>query len=287
MNKFIAWGCKYHTHSFIHHSYKKAFEYLGWETYWLSDDDDVSSFDFSDSLFLTLGGHDDRIPKRKDCKYILHNCETDKYDGLDFLILQVYTHGLLERQIEKISDCIFYQKDENILYQPWATDLLPYEIIELDKLNFVKDKKVYWVGSIWDYNNQGNISEMSILRSSLNNRGIELINPKEVPFDKNKDYIDMSYISPSIQGRWQVEQGYIPCRIFKNISYGSFGITNSKTVYDLFNQSIVFDDNIDILIEKSLDRINSITISEINEQINFVKNNHTYLNRIENILKLI
>ena len=71
--KFVAFGCKNinSTHSFIHYAYQRAFESLGWDSYWI-DNPDADTFDFRDSLILTLGGWDQKVPIRSDCKYILH-----------------------------------------------------------------------------------------------------------------------------------------------------------------------------------------------------------------------
>lgn len=289
--KFISWGFRdiSSTHSFIHYAYKKAFESMGYESYWFDNQDDLSNFDFSGSIFLTAGGADSRIPIRKDCRYILHNCDTNKYNDVlhNSIILQVYTNPVLDRDVEKISDCIFYQKNGNVLYQPWATDLLPNEILLLENLNLSNNKNVNWVGSIWNNSlNQGNLPEMEQLKSSLSSRGIGFTNLTRIPYDENKIYINESYVSPSVQGKWQVDNHYIPCRIFKNISYGEFGITNSEAVYNLFNKMIVYDNDIDNMVEKSIERRNDITLAELNQQILFVKENHTYINRIKNILDI-
>jgi hypothetical protein len=289
--KFISWGFRNinSTHSFIHYAYKKAFESMGWKSYWFDNQDDVSNFDFSDCLFLTAGGADQKIPVRKDCRYILHNCDLDKYlDVIDnSIILQVYTKSVLERDVEKINSCVFYQKNGNVLYQPWATDFLPSEINLLDRLDFNSDKNVNWVGSIWNNSqNQGNIIEMEQLKISLLNRGINFTNLTKIPYDDNKKYINESFISPSVQGKWQIDNNYIPCRVFKNISYGEFGITNSKSVSDLFNGMLVYDNNIDNMVEKSIERRYNIKLSELNDQISFVRNNHTYINRIKTILDI-
>jgi hypothetical protein len=284
MNKFIVWGHRgtNHTHSYIHESYQKAFESIGWESYWLNPEDDLTTFDFSNSLILTEGQVDKNIPLRKDCKYVLHNCNNEKYNVLDYISLQVYTNDVISREVEKISDFIYYQNNAKTLYQPWATDLLPSEINLLESLNFSNEKIVYWIGSIWG-GEHGNQVEINQLIRSLEKRGLKLENPRYVG---NKEYVNRSYISPSIQGKWQVDKGYIPCRIFKNISYGEFGITNSKSVYDLFNGSIVYDNNIESLVEKSIQKRENIKLNELNDQISFVKDNHTYINRIKNILDI-
>lgn len=284
MKKFVAWGHKNsHTHSHIHRAYTKAFDSLGWQTYWLNPGDDVSGIDFSNTLFLTEGQVDANIPLRKDCKYILHNCDSQKYEGLDFITLQVFTNDVYPREVEKLSDFVYWQNNAKTLYQPWATDFLPNEIHLLDRINFSENKIVYWVGSVWG--GQGNMNEVQLLVNSLSSRGIRFENPTNV--SDNKYYINNSYISPSIQGKWQVDNGYIPCRIFKNISYGEFGITNSKSVYNLFNNTIIYDENIDLLVEKSIEHRNKITLNELNQQIQFVKDNHTFINRINTILKFI
>ncbi len=292
--KFVAFGCKSSnsTHSYIHYAYQRAFESLGWESYWI-DNQDVDSFDFSNSLILTAGGWDSRLPVRQDCKYILHNCDVNgKYSTVldKSIILQVFTKDVFTRKVEKIDDCIYYQSDNQftipVLYQPWATDLLPNEISDLDSINFSEDRNVYWVGSVWNDNGQGNTNEIELLKSSLSKRGLNFQQIK-TDYNNNKEYINKSYISPSLQGKWQCEYGYIPCRIFKNISYGEFGITNSKYVSDLFQGMIVYDDNIENMVEKSLERRNNITLSELNEQIKFVRDKHTYINRVKNILSVI
>jgi hypothetical protein len=291
--KFVAFGCKNQnsTHSYIHYAYQRAFEMLGWESYWI-DNQDVTSFDFSDSLILTLGGWDNQLPVRQDCKYILHNCDINKYESVldKSLILQVYTTDVHTRDVEKIDDFIYYQKDKNfgthVIYQPWATDYLPYEITDIESIRFTENKEVNWVGSIWNDLGQGNIEEITKLRYALERRGISLLQ-KKVDYTENKSAINESYIAPAIQGKWQLEKGYIPCRIFKNISYGHFGITNSKYVNELFNGEIVFEEDMEKLVEKSLDRRNNITLDELNAQIRFIREKHTYVNRIENILKVL
>lgn len=290
MKKFIVWGHKYnnHSHSHIHYGYKKAFDFLGWETYWMDDNDDVSNFDFSNSIFLTEGQVDNKIPLRHDCKYILHNCIMNKYQPIinNCLVIQVYTNAVLDTNSEKLEECVYYQKNGHVIYQPWATDLIPNEIQLLDKITLSNNKIVNWIGSVWDGNGQGNINQINELIEALKKHGIEFKNIR-TPYEQNKQYINLSYISPAIQGTWQLEKDYIPCRIFKNISYGEFGITNSQKVFELLENKILYDSNIENLINKSIEYRNTITLSELNDQINLVKNKHTFINRINNILKVI
>jgi hypothetical protein len=50
---------------------------------------------------------------------------------------------------------------------------------------------------------------------------------------------------------------------------------------------IVYDNDIEYMVQKSLDKRSSITLEELNNQIRFVREKHTYINRIENILKVL
>ena len=94
-------------------------------------------------------------------------------------------------------------------------------------------------------------------------------------------------MAPAIVGKWQQEKGYIPCRIFKNISYGAMGITNSYHVYKLFNENIVYDDNSRVLFNKANEALKSYTLEDQFALMDFVRDNHTYVNRINTILECL
>lgn len=91
-------------------------------------------------------------------------------------------------------------------------------------------------------------------------------------------------MAPAIQGEWQCRQGYIPCRIFKNISYGQFGITNSKTVFDLFGGNIIYNTDTYQLFMDAEEYIRNATIEDLYKQMDFVRDNHTYISRINCLL---
>ena len=62
------------------------------------------------------------------------------------------------------------------------------------------------------------------------------------------------------------------------------GITNSETVYNLFKQKIIYNQSLKELLTESIDwRENKYEKKIILELMDFVKEKHTYLNRIENL----
>ena len=296
--KVVIWGHKLHshTHSYIHAAFYKAFNYLGYDTYWLDDSDMVDGIDFSSSLFITEGQVDKNIPLRDDCKYILHNCYSDKYHDLmckgNAIRLQVYTNDCLACNVQKVDDYIYIDREGSCIYMPWATDLLPYEIESIKEKMLerseTKKKVVTFIGFVGG-GSFGNSSNVEPFQRACEENGMPFVatglyTSGIISIEENISSIYNSYMAPAIQGEWQCEKGYIPCRIFKNISYGALGITNSKTVWELFNKKIVYNADTYQLFFDACDRVNIITLEEQFELMDFVKEKHTYLNRIEHLL---
>jgi hypothetical protein len=249
-DKVILWGHKLHshTHSYIHAAFAHAFEHLGYPVYWVDNRDDVSKINFNKAPFITEGQVDQKIPLVDSAYYILHNCTMKKYEELfrkkRCIVLQVYTHDCDSRPLETLDDCILCNVEQQIIYMPWATDLLPHEIeaqkakVRLHALD--QTKQAYFIGSV-SQGAFGNRPEIDAFSKACFSDHVAFQSMMGTSFDKNRDLICNAYMAPAIQGRWQCKQGYIPCRIFKNISYGQPGITNSALVYKLFKNKIVYN----------------------------------------------
>lgn len=291
-DKVIIWGHKLHshTHSYIHNAFFRAFNFLGYETFWLDDKEDTSDFDFSNSLFIIEGQAAKNIPLRNDCRYIFHNWDgcnyKNKIEPYNWICFQVYTHDILNLEnLVKVDNCIYYDLKDQCVYMPWATDLLPHEIDRMKTKvgNIPIQDCVYWIGTI-GRGIYGNIDQLiPFVRACLENN-VNFQRSFNLTIEDSIDLICRSYMAPTILGEWQVEKGYIPCRIFKNISYGKMGITNSKTVYDFFEQKIVYNPDTYQLYYDAKKKMETLSYDEIFELMDFVKNKHTYINRIELLL---
>ena len=292
-NKVIIWGHKLHshTHSYIHYAFYRTFKHLGYDIYWLDNNDNVSNFDFTNSLFLTEGQVDQKMPQRNDCRYILHNCNDVNYKALydngNAIKLEVYTHACLKKNTKKIDNCCYIDLEKKCIYMPWATDLLPHEIDEIKKQvpGIQKENAVYFIGSymsgVFD-----NTRQWRPFKDACKKNNIAFIERHASP-EENITLIQKSFMAPAIQGKWQCEVGYIPCRIFKNISYGQFGITNSKTVYDLFKGKIIYNEDTNQLFYDALEHIQKSSLNELYELMDFVKEKHTYINRINYLIDFL
>lgn len=280
-----------HTHSYIHNAFYLAFKALGYDTYWFNDSTDVSGFDFSDSLFLTEGQVCDRMPVMKGCSYILHNCYNEalwdaiKQQDVNYIKMQVYTDDVLQYITEKLDTCIHYDKPGKIIYMPWATDLLPEQINPLSRT--VHSNMSYWVGSMGD-GIFGNNAQLEGFKRACNENNIHFKHANNLSVEDNIRVIAESYMAPAIVGGWQKEKGYIPCRIFKNISYGQFGMTNSARVNELFDGKLIYSDNEFDLFRMMKEKMDSPTYEqELTDLITLVRDKHTYINRINTLLSCL
>lgn len=289
--KVVLWGYTLHsdTFSYIHNAWERAFKYLGYETYWLNNGSDISNINFERTLFFTEGQVDQNIPMRNDCFYVLHNCNHDKYKHLkNRMVLQVYTDDVLKYGMTKIDDCI-YTNGEG-LWMPWATDLLPHEI-EQNKINALpfnsNSREINWVGTIGE-GVFGNVDQINPFKKACQDNGVNFtstICSKSI--EDNAELIRKSYMAPVIVGEWQQRVGYVPCRAFKNLSYGQFIMTNSPRIAELFGNKTIFNTDTYWLFQDAKNRLERMEVSELHNLMDFIRDKHTYMNRIERILSFI
>ena len=105
--------------------------------------------------------------------------------------------------------------------------------------------------------------------------------------EQNQELIKNSFAAPALQFKWQVDNEYIPCRIFKNISYGKMGITNNKAVHDLFHQKTLYSADLEDLARQTYEFEQNPDKARIKELMIEVRDKHTYVSRIEMILKYL
>jgi hypothetical protein len=300
IKKVIIWGHKfshYHTHTHIHHHYYKAFRSLGYEVWWMDNDyaKDGETIDFSDALFFTEGQVDQKIPLVKNATYILHHCDNEKYLNAGGKVLNLCNYlkyceegksfNYEGNTVEKISDLFFFDSKAPAIYQPWATDLLPEEIKEEDASPFEPSRfTIHYVGSIWWENHY----EMKKFVQACHDNKKEFKHyAGGISDSDNRELIRNSYIAPDIRGEWHRECGYIPCRIFKNMSYGVPTGINSPHVKEIFGDRIAYSDNSYDLFSACVEKAKITEKKEIQDNMRFIKENHTYINRINNIFYIL
>ncbi len=308
--KIIIWGHKQktlrHTHSYIHEGFYNAFKHMGYDTYWMDNEDDVSMVDFANSIFLTEGQVDAKIPIRDDCKYVLHYCDPEKYKPIIKNCLYLERAMICERErlketknAEILEPYVYFQKDycgtigwkifsapigAPAIYMLWATDLLPDEI-KLETAEYERSNDVYWVGTLGlgMYGNGEQVGPYALAASRAKHN---FISRTDISKSAQISSMQLSYTSPVIVGKWQLENGYIPCRLFKNISYGQLPCTNSKHVAAVFGDKIRCNENtMDLFFEAQQEvHLNTEKLTLLKELMSEVKDKHTYINRVNTLM---
>lgn len=286
----IIWGHPLHSHtqSYIHNAFFRAFKSLGFKTYWFNntEEDAEKASNINNAIYLTEGQVDSLIPIKGDCAYLTHNSSSQRYGDAKRLGYQVATtrNPNLDK-MENVAPLTYYDSKNRTLYFAWATDLLPEEFDFDNVLKVPKENKVYWVGTISKNGRFENMSEIMPFQEDCSRNGVEFVHHQGVSLEENIMLVKKSYISPAIVGKWQKEVGYIPCRIFKNISYGELGITNSEEVKKIFGDLIIYEPNTNNMIETvGEERFNK---EKIINAMKYVQKNHTYINRVNDMLKVL
>jgi hypothetical protein len=299
--KWIMWGARnpYHTHGHVHEAFLRALKFLGKEALWLEKGDDLSQIDFSNTCFITMNGVFLGIPRRKDCFYVVHNADlfvSQCLKGNDLLNFGVHcSTNKYADNVVNLGPDIYFDRLHRTMSFRWGTDLLPHEI-EANKPIQVfntESRVVNYIGTI-DENRRLGIENF---RRACAENGIgfehfggfnnEKGTDSVVSIEENVRLIRDSYMAPTLQREDQVNQGFIPCRLFKNISYGQFGITHSKYANDLFGGRLVYNPDTYRLFYDAKERLQSTPLAELHSLMDEVAKKHTYLNKIEGIMQAV
>ena len=289
MNKVIIWAHKLHTstHSYVQNGYYRAFKKLGWETHWV-DTTDVDSVDVSNSVIFVEDSVKRGMPIRKDCKYITHHLPTQELvdQGIPYENIIKLGNYLPQEEIhEKVADLTYWDESTRSIYQCWGTDLLPDEINTDDYVEFIPTrKKVNYVAMLYE---QGPWWAQEFANIMNEKHQVQFdVYTQNASDEENRNLIRSSFLCPDFRSDWHLQCGYIPCRMFKNISYGRITGTNSPLVKRALGDHIVFGGTPHTLYENLLNAEVNRTV-DMKAAMTYVKDNHTFINRVNNLLKFL
>jgi len=190
--------------------------------------------------------------------------------------------------VELDEDFMFYPRERHLDFR-WATDLLPAEIEENKRgASLLRPDRdtIWWVGSTWHVNER----ELTTFKRAcddgkINFKPIGAGQRGVVSIEDNVRLVRESYFAPAIVGTHHVTEGYAPCRIFKNISYGRYGVTNSARVNKIFGGKLIYNPDPYQLFFDARERLQAMQIGELHALMDEVATKHTYVNRIAGILR--
>lgn len=319
--KVIIWGYPLysHTYSYINDAFYKAFKYMGYETYWFDDDNYPDTFNWNDCIFLTEGFADKNIPLNKSCTYLVHGPPNPKkyidINSKKFVDIRynhvwmkdhIYDYTLDKNKVQKIGNSCYFEKSKNTkihfkndyheydlddydkFYISWATNLLPHEI-NLDSIYYSRKNEIWFCGSI--------VANIRCENFSVFKPFIQECEKLKIPFHVNDPFknplsdIEVirrtmdSLIGIDLRGPEHLKNGYLPCRIMKNISYGHLGLTNSYEVFKELDGNCLYEKDPVEILYKALNKKSDLNF--IKTSMLYVKENHTYINRIKSLMSII
>lgn len=286
-NKVVIWGLRSsnHSHGYIHSHFYHTLRKLETPAAWVDDSPENQSLVEVNDLVIAVNVACNHLPLRDRVYYCFHNCDHEmrlKISRPYRLTLQVYTNTM-ENNSDPWGQATFFNYNSKTLYQPWATELLPEEFEP--PVPQSRSNRVYWVGSIWDNElHQGNKGEIAQLQKELAKYQIKISHVTGVSDSQNRELVRASRLAPAIAGGWQVANDYLPCRMWKNISYGQLGISNVRMFQNIFKGCSIPGSTIAELIDYTLTLPYPRYRELILEQQEIVKN-HTYLDRLLHIAK--
>lgn len=321
--KIIVWGAKYdtgHTHAFIHGAIVRAAESMGIDTYWLDNRDNVDESFFDNAIVITeqwlvfANGMSNMMPLNKTACYLVHylgnrgsvegNPGANMYLGrvgklIDFRFTAVngwgingvedknYAYAFEPNKYEAFNDVSFYENspDYDRFYTVWATDLLPDEINFEDRFKTLENR-AFFCGTIREDN--GPLFEGFMKKCEEHKIPFLYNSPWQnpLPTEEVRKAVSTSLLPLDIRPSNHLANGYIACRPIKNLSYGALPMTNSKPIYDFFEGECAYapesGDLFDVAMEMQKD---PKTKDMILNQMKRVKEHHTYINRVQDIIR--
>lgn len=290
-DKYVMWGLKSSKRDTFRHIMRHFYETMrdiGLNVVWVDDAPESAAEITKNSLVFAPNMAAEHLPIVEKAYYVLHNFHTVKKDYHNLIKpshnirLTVYTDDA-KKTGKKWNDYTYYDPKRRELFQAWGTNLLPDKFLEPV---FYKRPIMFWVGSIWnDENNHGNLEEIAELRRVLKKNKIffkQLIN---VPDSFNVWAVRHSRIAPAIGGGIQVKGNLMPCRFFKNISYGQLGMSNIQKFSEIMGKYAVYEGSSEATIEKALSLKPEEYIALVREQQKIIAADHTYVSKIAKILR--
>lgn len=299
--QFAVWGFKhgpYNTFRHIHEAFYRALlhKFPNRTVLWADDSAmiEAKSDLWANTFFISMNYGLNGIPVRDDCFYAVHNVEEEAQTllaGKTLLNYGVYISDMqLGPYVTELAKDTFQSENKSTVVFRWGTDLLPHEI-EANKPDRVFNngsKVINYVGTnVAEYKININPFAEAAWKSGILFRSIGGFTPGTAPvsIQENVRLVKQSYMAPAILTPWQVGAKFIPCRVFKNISYGQFPVTNSLEVKNFLGGSAIQDSNPYYLFGEAKMALKWVPLRELHGLMDEVAEHHTYLNKVDALLK--
>ena len=289
-SKVIIWGHPLysHTHSYVHEAYYRAFKNLGYDLYWFHDEDYLIMYCPSPIKYQESGRYIDVRMSAVNFKDHIQEYSLDKNTTTKIGPACYFVPKTLEKVKVKNEYVDYEMNDYEKVYIAWATNLLPDEFEE-DDIYLERENSIYFFGTISAHGVCENYSNWQPFLKACNDNKIKFIpnDPWQNPVSMCDVIINTqkSILGIDIRGPEHLKQELLTCRVFKNISYGHLGLTNSKSVYEELEGNCIYNENTEELFYDGVKNRSNYKL--ISDGMKFVQENHTYINRVNTLLSIL
>lgn len=262
------------TFSAVHHGLNLALTEAGYNIGWTEkiEDLDKKAVIFTEAKYIPILGD-----LSKYYKIILHAEPTDYEeiirDNKNVFFWENYKGNLGKENWERIAPLTFFNSKIRSIQMPWATDAMAKNSSSIK----AESNTTYYVG---------NFSTDALEKAKeLRCKNFKFLRVGGVNFEKAKEFVLRSEFTFDVRNSHTIKLGFIPCRIFKNFSYGRMCFTNSRHISECF--SIPSYNNLPEL----LSNIEEFRKGSFNDLIKHLQNEmlhkHSYRNRLQTLKSIV
>lgn len=262
------------TFSAVHHGLDLACRNEGLEVLWTENLSEIRKSDivFAEAKYIKVLGDLSRYHK-----VILH-AEPSAFEYIvtsfpNVYFWENYKGNFSKSDWEQVGPLSFFKNSSRSIQMPWGSD-----VFDVKKENIkVKKNTSYYVGNF----STDALDKAKKLKTPL----FEFLRVGGVSFEQARYFVKMSEFTFDVRNDHCIQYGFIPCRIFKNFSYGKICFTNSPHISEIF--SIPLYQNLDDLLG-CLESLRSGKLDEcVRDLQHTMLTHHTYLNRLKILKKII
>ena len=290
--RFLKTSPSPHTHTYIFTAFHNAFCSLGYDSIILPSLDSYA-FDANYHYLIFIQAHHRvALVDKKNITYLSHNITPDQLSslGLSGCKARVINQDALQYNRkdeigEMISDLCYYNSTTDTLTLPWAAPLSlssQEELVPTSSSFPGSHDHIYYIGMLYgdSYTFARDANDM------LAEQNISIINTQFASEAQHNELVSRFPCAFDLRYRDHIRDGYLPCRVFKNLSLGVPVIVNSAPIIDALPlPAIHFASDKSEFCKAIIEFRPSVDDIRLSSQ--YIKEKHSYLQRCKIILDLL
>jgi len=267
----------YHSDGYVNFGFYNAFLEMGYDTYWISENnlDEIEGIENNTMFIVNDILNNEVIPLNKTNYYVILKSNGYHFRSMDKnrVHLLEYSTDLDLSRYTKIEDYTYEFRRKRMIVMPYASIATPTQIIDNLK-NFI-DKKDREDKIVLARNYDNNIQN-----DIINANSKRLVIKKLLLLDNEVDLIRKVKLSCCFTSN----KNKIDHKTLTHIAYGTMCITDSLLTNNLLKNKLCYLEDTSTLDSVCDSYFESIKKEELFDLIEYIVNNHTFINRIRTLL---